>query len=395
MKMKRDGFLPVRWAKLNRAVLVVLFLVPTLVLATEGFTPSQNPELMRLIPPPDTSKVAKTLQRAGTNWQELAKALQQVKPEYRPGMIALISPLRSVDLFSPTAEVLLQEVNYAYKARQELPWQITEEEFERYVLPFRISSEWFIPWRAELYGQFHSMVKGTSTAIEMARIVNRWVEDNTEVQSRWGGRWPQAPILTLRGRGGNQVSVTLFTVAVLRSIGIPSRLVRVDFFGDSPGGTAWVEILSDGQWLPLYPHHPADLGDFGRLNREHPRAIPLVYADRKENVTAHYSPMGTLKVAITALDSLSRGEGSIDLSVGVFNDGSWRTVTDRMGFSFAPDSTGAFQIELGVGDYLAEAEIDKYLVFLKRFSIEKDKTTCIEINPKRWEYTEDIYDSYR
>ncbi|MCD6169697.1 MAG: transglutaminase domain-containing protein [Candidatus Latescibacteria bacterium] len=392
--LKRAGFFSVRGRRLNGATFFALLLVPSFVLATETFSPLQNPELMGLIPPADTGKVVKALRHSGANWPELAKALTLVKPEYRPGMIALISTLRSVDLFSSTAEVLLQEVDYAYKARQRLPWQITKGEFEKYVLPFRISSEWFIPWRVEFYEQFRPLVKDASTAVEMAKIVNKWVKDNIQVRSCWEGRWPYAPLLTLRGRAGSQVSVTVFTVAALRSVGIPSRILRVDFFGDSPGGTTWVEFLSDHRWLPLYPHAPASLGDFGKLTREHPRAIPFVFAGRKENVTAHYTPMGTLKAVIDT-NGLSQSRKSIDFSVGVFNDGSWRTVTDRIGFSFTADTTGSFQIRLGVGDYLAEAEIDKYLIFLRRFTIEEDKTTVIKIKPKRWEYTEDIYDSYR
>ena len=374
----------------------MLFWAPRLILAGELFEPSRHIELLNLISPADTNRVVEVLKQSGANWQELAGALQQVKPEYREGMVALISTLRSVDLFSCTSRGLLEEVEYAYQAKEEVSYKVPEDTFKEYVLPSRIHAEWFMAWRKKLYGKFHPMVKQARTVQETAKIVNRWVDKNIELKPMWVGRWPQAPVLTLRGKGGDQISVAVFTVAVLRSVGIPGRVAtKIEFFGDFPCGVTWVEFFSGQKWLSLYPHDPAQFANFDKLSREYPKAIPLVYAGgrrRWEDVTASYTSIGTLKVVMAVPDS---GGKSIDFSVGAFSDGSWRTVTDHMGLSFTADSTGAFQMKLGIGDYLAEAEIDKYVIFLKRFSIEKDKTTYIEIKPKSWEYTKDIYDSYR
>lgn len=66
--------------------------------------------------------ISQTMQTAGSNAKELKKALKQTPTTQREGMAFLISYMPERDAKALTADFLLENVDYAYKARAEFPW---------------------------------------------------------------------------------------------------------------------------------------------------------------------------------------------------------------------------------------------------------------------------------
>lgn len=391
-----------RLFSLAAAAIAVLLEGSGLPLADVGvFDPQDHPDLMASIPPAYTEKVVDVLQGSKGNWEELARALREVGPEGRETMAMLISDLGAPDRFFATGSLLMEHVEYVSTVGERVRYPVPgsqEEVFRTELLSPRIGTEWIEPWRKALYERFYPLVKDARRPEEAARILNRWTAEHMEIHPAWQARWSQTPVMTLRGKGGDEASIAVFTVAALRSVGIPSRMASVDFLGDTVGGAVWVEFFNGAGWLPLYPHDVSGFGDFGRMAEAHRRAVPFVYAGEK-NVTEQYTEMGTLRVHVVgeggkSLPDSVREKG-LKLSVNVFNDGAWRSVTDRMGWSFTPDEDGFIEIRLGVGAYLLEAATRESplgvgdvligtskrasLIALRRITVEGNKTTEVRV----------------
>lgn len=65
--------------------------------------------------------IDRTIATAGDNAKELKKALKEVPRNEREGMAFLISYMPERDAKSLSADFLLENVQYAYKARAEFP----------------------------------------------------------------------------------------------------------------------------------------------------------------------------------------------------------------------------------------------------------------------------------
>jgi hypothetical protein len=81
--------------------------------------------------------------KAGDNAAELQKALSEVPSEQKEGMAFIISYMPKRDLTTLTAEFLLENSEYAYKAREKYPWcaALPDSFFFNEVLPYANISE--------------------------------------------------------------------------------------------------------------------------------------------------------------------------------------------------------------------------------------------------------------
>src|SRR3954468_1589988 len=73
-------------------------------------------------PRPRPDKVEKALDQAGTNRQELIRALEQTPPAQRDGMELLVANMPSRDLERLSAAFLLENLTLAYRSFQAAPW---------------------------------------------------------------------------------------------------------------------------------------------------------------------------------------------------------------------------------------------------------------------------------
>jgi hypothetical protein len=152
------------------------------------------------------------------------------------------------DLADYDGEFFLANANIALTTRKESAWgkSIPEDIFLHYVLPFRIQWENLDSFRIAYYDEIQGRVKGMD-ATDAALEINHWCNEKVTGQpSDMRDCGPVSTILSAQGRCGE---VSIFTVASLRTVGIPARFVKSSWLAHSDSWDhAWVEVWIDGKW---------------------------------------------------------------------------------------------------------------------------------------------------
>ena len=165
------------------------------------------------------------------------------------------------DLADYNGDFFLANANIALKSRKESTWgkSIPEEIFLHYVLPFRIWYENLDSFRIAYYDEIQGRVKGMD-ATDAALEINHWCNEKVTYQPS-GGRnsGPVSTILSARGRCGEE---SIFTVASLRTAGIPARYVLIPLLAHIDSWDhAWVEVWIDGKWYYMGACEPEPVLD--------------------------------------------------------------------------------------------------------------------------------------
>ncbi len=176
------------------------------------------------------------------------------------------------DLADYSGEFFLANVNMSLRSREETPWgkTIPEDIFLHYVLPVRVNNENLDSFRIKYYDEILNRVE-EKDIIEAALEINHWCHEKVTYQpsdSRTSA--PLSTILSARGRCGEE---STFTVAALRTAGIPSRQVYTPRWAHSDDNHAWVEIWKDGEWYYMGACEPEPVIDRGWFTEPARRAM--------------------------------------------------------------------------------------------------------------------------
>ncbi len=175
------------------------------------------------------------------------------------------------DLAAYNGDFFLANANIALKTRKESPWgkDIPEEIFLHYVLPLRICDENLDSFRIAYYDEIQGRVKGMD-ATDAALEINHWCHEKVTYQLS-GGRHhgTVSTILSARGRCGEE---SFFTVASLRTAGIPARFVST-LWAHNDDDHAWVEVWINGKWYYMGACEPEPVLDWAWFTEEARRAM--------------------------------------------------------------------------------------------------------------------------
>ena len=179
-------------------------------------------------------------------------------------------PLSDIAVCEPG--FLLANVDCALKARDEMPWGSTFpiDLFLHFVLPPRVNNENPDSFRSVYYDEIKNRIDGLD-AEEAALEINHWCHEKVAYQpsdSRTSS--PMATILSARGRCGEE---STFTVAALRTAGLPARQVYTPRWAHSDDNHAWVEVWIDGQWHYMGACEPEPVTDRGWFTEPARRAM--------------------------------------------------------------------------------------------------------------------------
>jgi len=179
-------------------------------------------------------------------------------------------PLADVTDYS--TKFYLDNVRSSFRTRQEMTWgnQIPELLFRHFVLPIRVNNENLDDSRIEFYKELKDRVKGKSM-YDAILEVNHWCHEKVTYQpSDARTSSPLATVLTAKGRCGEE---STFTVAALRSVGIPARQVYTPRWAHTDDNHAWVEAWADGKWYFLGACEPEAVLNLGWFNAPASRAM--------------------------------------------------------------------------------------------------------------------------
>lgn len=286
--------------------------------------------------------IDRTIATAGDNAKELKKALKEVPRNEREGMAFLISYMPERDAKSLSADFLLENVEYAYKARAEFPWakEVPDSVFLNDVVAYANLNENRESWRKDFYERFKKYVAPCKTMREAIDSVNKNVRDELLVDYNTKREKPdQAPYESMRQHMASCSGLSILLTDAFRAVGIPSRVAGTPAWHDDRGNHNWNEVWIDGQWrfTEYYPSDDLDqswfLTDAGKAIKEDVRKaiyaasfkptgcyFPLVWDEdiryvHAENVTDRYTSLYRAQLAATPADGKH-----VALRVMVFKD---------------------------------------------------------------------------
>lgn len=268
-------------------------------------------------------------------------------------------PLSDMADYEP--EFFLQQVRYAFKAREEMPWgkDIPEDVFRHFVLVYRVNNENLDTARMVFYRELKDRVGGM-TIEEAALEVNHWCHEH--VAYRASDSRTSAPLATMRTSLGRCGEESTFAVNALRSVGIPARQCYTPRWAHCDDNHAWVEVYVNGEWKFLGACEPdphLNMGWFSvpstRCMMVHTKAFGKYKGDEEVvkrtsmyselNLLSHYAP--THRLTVRALTGNGDSMDSLTVMFKIYNYAEYYTIATCM-----TDENGEASLTTGLGDIM-------------------------------------------
>ncbi len=160
----------------------------------------------------------------------------------------LLDNLPPADRLSMSSRDLSENLDYAFLAREALPWGETVpwDIFLHYVLPHRASQEPFEPHRAMLFGELAPLCATARNMDEALMRVGRWCAERAEYRPT--SRRDLSVISILEAGYGRCEETNILFLAAARAVGLPVRQAMVPWWQHADGNHAWVEAWTESGW---------------------------------------------------------------------------------------------------------------------------------------------------
>ncbi|MBE0674111.1 MAG: transglutaminase domain-containing protein, partial [Bacteroidales bacterium] len=327
----------------------------------------------------------------GPRWDELSATLDNVNDSRISAALSFLyayMPLNDladlpVSYFAGNAEMSVATID-------EMPWgkSIPVQIFLNFVLPPRVNNENLDSFRIMYYDEIKNRISGLGIK-DAALEINRWCHEKVSYQpSDIRTSSPLSTMLSARGRCGEE---STFTVAALRTAGIPARQVYTPRWAHSDDNHAWVEVWIDSQWYYMGACEPEPVLDRGwfteparRAMLIHTKAFGLYEGD--ENVIrreVRYSEINNLKkyaitkeIVVEVCDSSGVPIPEIEVEFQLYNYAEFYPLA-----KVKTELNGLCSFETGLGDLLVWSGYEN--IFGYRFiSVAEVDTVKIVMNHK-------------
>lgn len=315
---------------------------------------------------------------------------QKMTSDEKEALTFLYAYMPIGDITDYDGQLYLDNIRSSFRARVEMPWgdSIPEDIFRHFVLPVRVNNENLDESRMIFYEELKDRVKGLSL-YDAVLEVNHWCHEKviyTPSDARTSS--PLASVKTAYGRCGEE---STFTVAALRSVGIPARQVYTPRWAHTDDNHAWVEAWVNGKWYFLGACEPEPVLNLGWFNGPAYRGMLMhtkvfgKYNGPEEvmdvtdgyteiNVIDNYAP--TAKATITIVDENGQPAAGADVEFKIYNYAEFYSVANKKA-----DAEGKAFLSAGKGDMLVWATKDGKFGYSK-VSFGKDNNVTITLDKK-------------
>ena len=325
------------------------------------------------------------MQLVGKNFFSATQSVPSVAEQEALEFLYAYMPV--ADVTDYTTAFYLDNVKATFKAREEMPWGRTVPEllFRHFVMPIRVNNENLDNARIVLYDELKKRVEGLSMT-EAILELNHWCHEHVTYQpSNARTLSPLACMKTAIGRCGEE---STFTVAVLRTLGIPARQVYTPRWAHTDDNHAWVEAWADGQWHFLGACEPEPVLNLGWFNLPASRAMLMHtkafgnYRGPEEvmlrtnnyteiNLIGNYAP--TARIDFMVVDAAGQAVDKAKVEFKIYNYAEYYTAVNKF-----TDNRGRTFLTAGVGDMMVWASKNGAYGFAKA-SFGKDKSITIRL----------------
>ena len=305
----------------------------------------------------------------------------------REAMEFLYAYMPLSDLADYNPAFFLEQVRYAFKAREEMSWgkEVPEDVFRHFVLVYRVNNENLDTARMVFFRELKDRVNGL-TMEEAALEVNHWCHEH--VAYRASDSRTSAPLATLKTSLGRCGEESTFTVTALRAVGIPARQCYTPRWAHCDDNHAWVEVYVNGEWKFLGACEPdphLNMGWFSvpstRCMMVHTKAFGRYKGDEEVvkrtglyselNLLSHYAP--TRHVTVTVLDENGTPFRGVQVKFKLYNYAEYYTLSTQ-----TTDEAGQASLTTGLGDLLVWATDGNRYAF-EKIDVRQDTTLTLTI----------------
>jgi hypothetical protein len=160
---------------------------------------------------------------------------------------------------------LIRHINNSFRMLQ-MPWikgKISFDQFCRYILPYKIGYEPIENWHESVLQDFQwimdSLYKANASLLDAAKIINK------EIAGRFKPRGLASYSMNFgyddlkRIKYGSCYNAAVFTMYIMRALGIPISMDFAPIWGNRNGDHQWTVIhLPDGKIVPFDPTYDFD-----------------------------------------------------------------------------------------------------------------------------------------
>ena len=323
-------------------------------------------------------------------------------PQEMEALKFLYAYMPLADVTDYSVQFYLDNVHATFEAREQMPWgkKVPELLFKHFVLPLRVNNEALDMSRPEFFKELKQRVNGMSME-EAILEVNHWCHEHVTYQpSDARTLSPLACMKTAIGRCGEE---STFTVAALRSIGIPARQVYTPRWAHTDDNHAWVEAWADGKWHFMGACEPEAVLDLGWFNAPASRALlmhtrafgdyngPEEVMSRTRNFTeinliGNYA--ATASVQVQVLDKSGNPVKGARVEFRIYNYGEFYPAATKY-----TEGKGKTSLTAGKGDMLVWASKNGWYGYQK-VSFGKDKTVDIVLTRSNSLNAAPIYETF-
>ena len=199
-----------------------------------------------------SAALVEPFKRAGANSEELRSAIKRLSTERAEGLVFLIQHMPERDLKTLSSDYLVENINYAYKARSESDWakSVPKEIFFNDVLPYASINERRDRWRKDFHARFSPLVKEAKTLEEAAQVLNKeiWKMINVRYHASKRPKPDQSPYESIDAGFASCTGLSVLLIDACRSVGVPSRFVGTPMWANKRGNHSWVEVWDGNFW---------------------------------------------------------------------------------------------------------------------------------------------------
>ena len=306
------------------------------------------------------------------------------------------------DVTDYTTEFYLENVRATFEAREQMPWgkNVPELLFNHFVLPLRVNNEALDMSRPVFFRELKQRVQGMSMEDAILEV-NHWCHEHVTYQpSDSRTLSPLACMNTAIGRCGEE---STFTVAALRSIGIPARQVYTPRWAHTDDNHAWVEAWAYGKWHFMGACEPEAVLDLGWFNAPASRALLMhsrAFGDYKGpeevmsrtrnfteiNLIGNYAATASTQVQV--LDKAGNPVKDAKVEFRIYNYGEFYPAATKY-----TDNKGKASLTAGKGDMLVWASKDGWYGY-RKVSFGKDGKIDITLNKSNSLNSGPIYETF-
>lgn len=311
----------------------------------------------------------------------------------REAMEFLYAYMPLSDLADYEPQFYLDQVRYAFKAREEMPWgrTVPEDVFRHFVLVYRVNNENLDTARMVMFRELKERVGGMSME-EAALEVNHWCHEH--VAYRASDSRTSAPLATMRTSLGRCGEESTFAVTALRAVGIPARQCYTPRWAHCDDNHAWVEVWvagesgESGEWKFLGACEPdprLNMGWFSvpstRCMMVHSKAFGKYKGDEEVvkrtalyselNLLSHYAP--TRRVTVAVQDESGKPLEGAQVKFKLYNYAEYYTLSTQ-----TTDSEGKASLTTGLGDLLVWATDGERYAF-EKLDVRQDSTMTLQL----------------